>query len=64
MGNLAEKAHYDTKTKEMEDTTANHDKYFTTNDFNTFLGTMFDQIKKVDLASKNNIADFVKKDIW
>ena len=47
----------------MEDTTANHDKYFATNDFNTFLGTMFDQIKKVDLASKNNIADFVKKDI-
>ena len=47
----------------MEDTTANNDKYFTTNDFNTFLGTMFDQIKKVDLASKNNIADFIKKDI-
>ena len=47
----------------MEDTTANHDKYFTTNDFNTFLGTMFDQNLKSRFSKQNNIADFIKKDI-
>ena len=39
--NLVKKADYDTTIK-VEDKICNHDKYMTINDFNKFLGTIFD----------------------
>ena len=48
--NLVKKADYDTTIK-VEDKICNHDKYMTINDFNKFLGTIFDQkLKQVKLA--------------
>ena len=48
--NLVKKADYDTKIK-VEDKICNHDKYMTINDFNKFLGTIFDEkLKQVKLA--------------
>ena len=35
------KTEYDTKVKDIDDKTSDHDKYIVTNDFNKFLGTIF-----------------------
>ena len=62
--NLAKKADYNTKISKIEKkiTDHNHDKYITTPAFNKFTAKIFDlRLKRANLASKSDIANFVKK---
>ena len=56
---------YNTKINEIENkiTDHNHDKYISTPEFNKFTEEIFDlRLKRANLASKNDIANFVIKD--
>ena len=63
--NLVKKADYNTKISKIEnklDTDHNHDKYINTQDFNKLTSESFNaRLAKSDLASKRDIANFVKK---
>ena len=62
--NLVKKADYNTKTNEIEKkiTDHNHGKYITTPKFDKFAVETFDlRLKRVNLVSKTDIANFVKK---
>ena len=64
VSNLVKKTEYNTKINEIEKKTTdhNHDKYFTTSEFNRFTAEMFDLwLKRAKLASKNDIANSVNK---
>ena len=53
-----------TKNKEFEEKIYDHNKYITTSEFNIRMKRHFDErLKQVNLASKNNVADFIKKTI-
>ena len=55
---------YNTKINETEKKTANHshDKYITTPEFNKLMAEIFAlRLKRANLASKSDIANFVKK---
>ena len=59
-----EKIDYNTKINEIEKriTDHNHDKYITTPEFNDVTSKHFvARLKQVNLASKSDIANFVKK---
>ena len=50
------------KKKKKKNTNHSHDKYITTSEFNKFTAEIFDlRLKRVNLASKTYIANFVKK---
>ena len=58
------KTKYNTKINEIEKkiTDHSHDKYITTQKFNQLMSDNFAaSLTKANLASKNDIADFVKK---
>ena len=62
----SKKTDYNLKTNEIEkqkkNTNHSHDKYITTSEFNKFTAEIFDlRLKRVNLASKTYIANFVKK---
>ena len=62
--NLVQKADYNTKTNEIKKkiTDHNHDKYITTPKFAKFAVETFDlRLKRANLVSKTDIANFVKK---
>ena len=63
--NLVKKADYNTKISKIENKLAtdhNHDKYINTQDFNKLTSESFNaRLAKSDLASKRDIANFVKK---
>ena len=62
--NLVIKISYNTKISEIEKKITNHnyDKYITTGEFNKFTAEIFYlRLKRANLASKSNIANFVKK---
>ena len=59
--NLVEKADYNTKTAETEKTILEHDKYITTQELTKLTVENAERLKHANLASKNDIADFVKK---
>ena len=63
--NLVKITDYNTKLSEFENkiTTGNdHDKYITTQEFNKLTSENFTaRLKQTNLASKNDIANFVKK---
>ena len=63
--NLVEKTDYNTKIIEIEKKITDHDhsnKYITTQKFNRLTADNFAAgLKQANLASKNDIADFVKK---
>ena len=59
---LVLKTDYKTKIKEIEDKIPDHDKYITISEFNKLTKENFDEkSQKENLASKNYIADFIKK---
>ena len=59
---LVKKADYDAKILEVEKKIPDHDKYITANKFNKLATKNFtERLKQADLASKNDIVDFVKK---
>ena len=58
------KADYYTKIEEIENKIPGHEKYITTNDFNKFLGTIFDErLKQAKLATGNDLNTVVKRAI-
>ena len=58
------KADYYTKIEEIEKKIPGHEKYITTNDFNKFLGTIFDErLKQAKLATGNDLNTVVKRAI-
>ena len=58
------KADYYTKIEEIENKIPGHEKYVTTNDFNKFLGTIFDErLKQAKLATGNDLNTVVKRAI-
>ena len=62
VSNLVKKTDYDTKISEIENkitTNHDHDKYITTREFN--IKKIYCKIITANLASKNDIANFVKK---
>ena len=62
VSNLVKKTDYDTKISEIENkitTNHDHDKYITTREFN--IKKIYCKIITTNLASKNDIANFVKK---
>ena len=63
--NLVKKTDYNTKRNEIANKIAtdhDHDKYITTQEFNKFTSENFTaRLKRANLASKNDIANFVKK---
>ena len=64
VSNLVKKTDYNTKICEIEKkiTDNNNDKYITTPEFNKLTAETFDlRLKQSNLASKSNIANFVKK---
>ena len=64
VSNLVKKTDYNTKISEIEKkiTDNNRDKYITTPEFNKLTAKTFDlRLKQSNLASKSNIANFVKK---
>ena len=64
VSNLVKKTDYNTKISEIEKkiTNNNHDKYITTAEFNKLTAETFDlRLKQSNLASKSNIANFIKK---
>ena len=61
---LVKETDYKTKINETEKkiTDHNHDKYITTPEFNRFTAEIFAlRLKRVNLASKSDIANFVNK---
>ena len=61
---LVQKTDYNTKTNEIEKkiTDHNHDKYITTSELNKFKKEILDlRLKRANLASQNDIADFVNQ---
>ena len=57
------KNNHDTKIKEVENKIPNHAKYITTSEFNKLTKENFDErLKQANLASKNDIDDFIKID--
>ena len=62
---LVLKTDYNTKIKEIEaKIPPDHDKYITTPEFNKLTKEKFDErLKQENLASKNDIADFIKTQI-
>ena len=64
VGNLVKKTDYNTKINEIEQkiTDHNHDKYITTPECNKLTSENFAaRLKQANLASKRDIANFVKK---
>ena len=64
VSNLVKKTDYNIKISEIEKETFddNHDNYITTPEFSTFTTEIFDLIlKRENLASKSDIANFIKK---
>ena len=64
VSNLVKKADYNTKINEIKKkiTDHNHDKGITTPEFNRFTAEILDlRLKRANLASKNDIANFVNK---
>ena len=62
--NLVKKTDYNAKISEIEKkiNDHNHDKYVTTPEFNKFTAEIFNlTLKRANLASKSDIANFVKK---
>ena len=61
---LVKKTDYNTKISKIEKKiNHDHDNYITTQEFNKLTSDNFTaKIKQVNLARKNGIADFVKKD--
>ena len=58
------KADYYTKIEEIEKKIPGHEKYITTNDFNKFLGTIFDErLKQAKLATGNDLNTVVQRAI-
>ena len=65
VSNFIKKTDYDTKFSEIEKqiTGHNHDKYLTSPEFDKITAEIFDlRLKRENLASKGDIANFVKKD--
>ena len=59
---LVKKADNNTRSQDNEKKIINHDKYITKNEFNKLAEENFiERLKQINLASKNDIADFVKK---
>ena len=59
---LVRKGGYSTKIEEIEKKIPNHDKYITTKEFNKLIKEDFaERLKKVNLASNSDTADFVKE---
>ena len=61
---LVQKTDYNTKTNEIEKkiTDHNHDKYITTSELNKFKKEILDlRLKRANLASQNDIANFVNQ---
>ena len=62
---MVKKSDYNTKVSEIENkinVNHDHDKYITTQEFNKLTSESFtERLKQANLASKNDIADFVKK---
>ena len=47
-------ADYNKKIEDTEKKVSNHDKYITTNDFNNFLGAVFNErLKQIKIATNN-----------
>ena len=65
VGNLVKKADYNTKISQIENkitTDHDHDKYITIEKFNKLTSEIFTaRLIQANLASKNDIANFVKK---
>ena len=65
VSNLVKKTNYNTKISEIENkitTDHDHDKYVTTQEFNKLTSKKFTaRLAQANLASKNDIANFVKK---
>ena len=64
VSNLVKKTDYNTNVSDIEKkiTDHNHDKYFTTPEFNKFTAEIFGlRLKQANLARKSDIANFVKK---
>ena len=65
VSNLVKKTDYNTKISKIENKIAtdhNHDKYITTQEFNKLTSESFTvRLKQANLASKNDIANFVSK---
>ena len=65
VSSLAKKSDYNTKISEIENkitTDQDHDKYSTTKEFNKLIAETFTaRLAQVNLASKSDIASFVKK---
>ena len=60
--NLVGKADYNTKKKKLKKRNPDHDKYITTPELNkSTAGNFAARLKQANLASKNHIANFVKK---
>ena len=60
--NLVKKAEYKTKIDEIKNRIPNHDEYITTQEFNKLMTKNFGtRLKKVILASKDDIDDSVKR---
>ena len=57
-------ADYNTKFVDIEKKIPDHDKYITTEEFNKLRTENFaERLKQAKLSMKDDIADFVKKDI-
>ena len=66
ISDLDKKADYDTKISEIEKKILDddHGEYITTQEFNKSTADNFAaRLKQANLASKNDIADFVKKNL-
>ena len=61
---MSKRADYETKTEENKNKLHDHDKCITANDFNKFLGTIFDEIlKEAKLATNNDFNTAERHDI-
>ena len=64
---LSKKTDYDTKISEIENkitTDHDHDKYITTQEFNKLTSENFNtRLAQANLASKSDIANFIKRQI-
>ena len=60
---VKKKKDYNTKINEIEKKITDHDRYIITQEFNKLTGKNFAaRLKQANLASKNDIVSFVKKD--
>ena len=60
---VKKKKDYNTKINEIEKKITDHDRYITTQEFNKLTAKNFAaRLKQANLASKNDIVSFVKKD--